>query len=96
MKPVTEVKLDIKHKDIINRLRTIKGHISGIEKMVEEGKPCVDVLSQVLAARASIHKVGLLVMQNHASNCLTQPDENGEIDLERIEELFRTVMDYLK
>ncbi|MBJ2354967.1 metal-sensitive transcriptional regulator, partial [Sphaerochaeta sp. S2] len=38
-------------KKIINRLRTIKGHIAGIEKMVEEGKPCDDILVQIAAIR---------------------------------------------
>jgi len=96
METATGAILQTKQKDIINRLRTIRGHIAGIEKMVDEGKCCAEVLAQVLAARASIHKVGLLLMENDIHACLTEPDENGNIDMERIETLFRTLMGYLK
>jgi CsoR family transcriptional regulator, copper-sensing transcriptional repressor len=83
-----------KRKDIINRLRTIKGHIAGIERMIEEGQSCEAVLAQILAARSSIGKVGLLVMENHAHDCLQKPGRNGKIETERVEKMLRTVMDF--
>ena len=81
-------------KDIINRLRTIKGHIAGIERMIEEGQSCEAVLAQVVAARSSISKVGLLIMERHAHDCLQQPGKSGKIETERVEKMLRTVMDF--
>lgn len=70
-------------KDIINRLRTIKGHINGIEKMVDEGKECSDVLLQITAIKSSIEKVGLLIIEDHAKTCLIKDDLSSE-DAENI------------
>ena len=82
-------------KSVINRLRTIKGHIAGIEKMVEDGKCCDDILLQIAAVKASIHKVGLVIVEENAMNCLTT--EDGEtIDKERMEEVIKTLVKYAK
>jgi DNA-binding FrmR family transcriptional regulator len=87
---------DKKRKDIINRLKTVRGHIAGIEKMLEEGQSCDKVLTQILAARSALHKAGLLVMGNSAHDCLFQVDENGRIDTERAEEVIRMILNFAK
>jgi DNA-binding FrmR family transcriptional regulator len=80
-------------KKIINRLRTIKGHVQGIEKMVEEDKGCEDVLVQIAAIKQSIHKVGLAIMEQQASSCFS-PDDH--VDKEKMEELIRLMFNYSK
>lgn len=79
-------------KKIINRLKTIKGHIQGIENMIESGKSCNDVLIQIAAVKQSIHKVGLAIMEEQASTCLT--DES--MDKQKIEELIKLMFNYTK
>lgn len=79
-------------KKIINRLKTIKGHIQGIENMIESGKSCNDVLIQIAAIKQSIHKVGLAIMEEQASTCLA--DES--MDKEKIEELIKLMFNYTK
>ncbi|MGX8796954.1 metal-sensitive transcriptional regulator [Fusibacter sp. JL298sf-3] len=79
-------------KKVINRLRTIKGHIQGIENMVESGKGCNEILIQIAAIKQSIHKVGLVIMEEQASQCLS--DEN--MDKDKIEELIRLMFNYTK
>ena len=82
-------------KSVINRLKTVKGHIAGIEKMVEEGKCCDDVLLQIAAVKASIHKVGLLIVEENVMDCLTS--EDGEtVDKERLENIIKTLVKYVK
>lgn len=82
-------------KDIVNRLRTIKGHISGIEKMVEEDKPCDDILLQIAAIKASVHKVGLVIMEEHAKDCLINVD--GEcLDKDKVEKVLNTIVKFVK
>lgn len=83
-------------KGIVNRLRTIKGHIEGIERMIDEGKPCDDVLLQIAAVKSSIHKVGLVIMEDHAMECL-MTDENGNvINKDEMENVIKTLVKYSK
>lgn len=79
-------------KAVINRLKTIKGHIQGIEKMVEEEKDCQEVLLQVAAVRASLQKVGVIIMENHTQSCLLK----DEIDREELEKVIKVIVDFMK
>jgi len=83
-------------KEIINRLKTIKGHIAGIERMVEEDKCCEDVLLQVTAIKASIHKVGLMIIEQHAKNCLIHEAQGEAIDKEQLEKVLETIIKFAK
>ncbi|WP_026478827.1 metal-sensitive transcriptional regulator [Alkaliphilus transvaalensis] len=76
-------------KDVINRLKTIKGHIQGIEKMVEEGKECKDVLMQITAIKSSIEKVGLLIIEDHAKACLVKDNITSEEAQKVIAEIIK-------
>ena len=57
-------------KDILLRLRRIEGQIRGLQRMVEEGVPCPEVLTQVAAATAAIKKVGAVIVQSYMEECL--------------------------
>jgi DNA-binding FrmR family transcriptional regulator len=73
-------------KSIVMRLRRIEGQVRGVQRMVEEGTDCGEVLNQVAAIRAAVNQVGLLVFENHAQDCLrsvARNDSNGE-DLKEI------------
>ncbi|QUH26456.1 metal-sensitive transcriptional regulator [Serpentinicella alkaliphila] len=79
-------------KDIISRLRTIKGHISGIEKMVDEGKECSDILVQITAIKSSIEKVGLLIIEDHAKACILKENLTSD-DAQNI---IRNIVKFMK
>ncbi|MFZ5968611.1 MAG: metal-sensitive transcriptional regulator [Bacillota bacterium] len=83
-------------KDIVNRLKTIKGHIAGIEKMIEEDKSCDEVLLQIAAIKASIHKVGMVIMEEHAKDCLMNSGEGETIRKEQVEKVLDTIVKYIK
>lgn len=83
-------------KDIVNRLRTIKGHIAGIEKMVEEDKTCDDILLQIAAIKASVHRVGLVIMEEHAKECLFNGNEGESISKEQVEKVLSTIVKFVK
>lgn len=51
------------------RLHKIEGQVKGIKTMYEEGRPCVEILDQVAAARAALEAVGLLVLDDHVNRC---------------------------
>lgn len=80
-------------KKIINRLKTIKGHIAGVERMVDEGKACDEILLQLTAIKSSVHKVGLVIMEENANDCLN-PLEGDE--KERMSEIINTLINFSK
>ena len=57
-------------KEILARLKRIEGQIRGLQRMVEEGAACQDILMQSAAATAAIKKVGAIVIHTHMEECL--------------------------
>ena len=53
-----------------NRLRRIGGQIGGIERMVNEERYCIDILTQISAAQAAIDKVALALLDEHTRHCV--------------------------
>lgn len=58
-------------QDILRRLKSAEGHIRGIERMVEEGAYCVDVVNQIVAVQRALKKVSGLVLDRHLHSCVT-------------------------
>ncbi|MBI3943929.1 MAG: metal-sensitive transcriptional regulator [Chloroflexi bacterium] len=58
-------------KDIVNRLRSIEGHVRGIARMVEEEQYCIDVIKQTQAVQKAIDKVNAMILDNHLHTCVT-------------------------
>jgi len=56
---------------IINRLKSVEGHVRGIERMVENGEYCIDIVNQVLAVQRALHKVNSIVLNRHLHTCVT-------------------------
>ena len=61
-------------KEVLMRLRRIEGQIRGLQRMIEEGVPCSDVLTQVAAATAAIKKVGTVVVKTYMEECLDKAE----------------------
>jgi CsoR family transcriptional regulator, copper-sensing transcriptional repressor len=55
---------------LIKRLRRIEGQIGGIERMVDEDRYCIDVLTQIHAVQAALDKVALGLLDDHAHHCV--------------------------
>ena len=64
--------------DLLARLRRIEGQIRGIETMVDEDRYCIDVLTQISAARAALDRVALGLLDDHAHHCVTGASDPGE------------------
>lgn len=66
---------------ILNRLKSVDGHLRGVIKMVEEDAYCLDVLKQLQAVQGAIGRVNALLLQDHLQTCVTtaiRSDEAGE------------------
>ncbi|HXG35343.1 MAG TPA: metal-sensitive transcriptional regulator [Dehalococcoidia bacterium] len=55
---------------LLSRLRRIEGQVRGIHRMLEEGRVCEDILTQLMAVRSGLDRVGLLIMDRHVEQCL--------------------------
>ncbi|HZQ50360.1 MAG TPA: metal-sensitive transcriptional regulator [Candidatus Dormibacteraeota bacterium] len=60
------------------RLRRIEGQVRGIEKMVEDDRYCIDVLTQVNATRAALESVALQLLSDHTEHCVTEAIRSGK------------------
>nr|WP_083642347.1 metal-sensing transcriptional repressor [Desulfosporosinus metallidurans] len=65
-------------KRIITRLKTVRGHIAGVERMMEEEKKCEEIFLQLVAIRSAVHKVSVIVAQRYANTCMSDAIEEGE------------------
>jgi CsoR family transcriptional regulator, copper-sensing transcriptional repressor len=83
-------------KDQLNkRLRRIEGQIRGIEKMVDEDRYCIDVITQISAVQAALDKVALGLLDEHARHCIVGGHGSGSPD-EQTEELMSAVARLLR
>ena len=64
---------------LLNRLRRVEGQVRGIAGMVEEGRYCIDVLTQLQAARAALSKVETVMLQDHLGHCIEGAIASGDI-----------------
>jgi len=57
---------------VVKRLKSIAGHVNGIERMVVEDAYCIDVIKQVQAVQAALNKVNDLILDNHLNTCVIE------------------------
>jgi len=90
-----DIEQTVSKEEVLKRLRRIEGQIKGIQKMVDEDKQCVDILTQVAAARAAINKVGSLILQRYSKTCL-QKILKEDSEEAALEELLDTIQKFLR
>ena len=75
------------------RLKRIAGQVAGIQRMVEQDRYCVDVLTQIDAVRAALHKVEEQILRDHVSHCVAGAFVSGDPVEQRhkVEELVETI-----
>lgn len=64
---------------LVNRLSRIEGQVRGISKMVDEGRYCIDVLTQLQAVRAALAKVETTMLRDHLGHCIEGAITGGDI-----------------
>jgi DNA-binding FrmR family transcriptional regulator len=71
--------------DLLRRLRRIEGQVRGVERMVEDERYCIEVLTQITAIEAALDKVALGLLEDHARHCVIgggevrQEERTGEL-----------------
>ena len=80
-------------KGCLNRLARIEGQVRGVRNMVEEDRYCIDILTQINAARAALDRVEQEVLREHLQSCVTHAFHHGSLGERRqkIDELIRVL-----
>jgi DNA-binding FrmR family transcriptional regulator len=81
---------DEQKQQIINRLRRARGQIDGIIGMIEEGRSCRDVVTQLAAASRALDRAGFKIVATSLRQCLVQEEAGGKgrLSTEELEKLF--------
>jgi DNA-binding FrmR family transcriptional regulator len=74
------------------RLRRIEGQVRGLQRMVEDDKYCIDILTQVSAVTRALQSVALGLMEDHLGHCVTQgAAEGGEVAAAKVREASEVI-----
>jgi CsoR family transcriptional regulator, copper-sensing transcriptional repressor len=81
-----------------NRLHRIEGQVRGIERMVDEDRYCIDILTQIGAVRTALESVGLGVLEDHVNHCVHEALAAGDAKTaqEKSTELLAAVQRFAK
>ena len=82
-------------QNVINRLKRVEGQVKGVQRMIEQGKRCSDILDQVAAARTALYNAGVLILETHTRDCILGDDESKPAD-ERLEELVKVIKKFAR
>jgi len=75
--------------DVIKRLRRAEGQIRGVIAMLEEGRDCADVVTQLAAVSRALDRAGFKIIASGLQQCITaEHGEDQAVNLERMEKLF--------
>jgi DNA-binding FrmR family transcriptional regulator len=70
------VEIERQKKDVLTRLRRIEGQLRGIQRMVEKGVSCPEILTQVAAATAALKKASMTIIQTYMEECLSKSKQD--------------------
>jgi CsoR family transcriptional regulator, copper-sensing transcriptional repressor len=80
---------------VLNRLARIEGQVRGLQRMIEEGKDCESVLTQLAAVKSALDRVGVLLISHRMRECL-QEKLGTELPPEAMEQAFDVFMKYVQ
>jgi DNA-binding FrmR family transcriptional regulator len=81
------------HNENMARLARIEGQIKGVKRMIEQGEYCIDINTQIQAARAALQSVNKSILEKHLKHCVAAAlAEQDEADIDRKLEEIMTVI----
>jgi len=82
------------HKAHLSRINKIEGQVRGVKKMIEEEKYCLNILTQIKAARSALKSLELVVLEGHVNGCVKDAIESGS--KKKTQEKIDEVMDLFR
>lgn len=81
-------------RKVIRRLQIAEGHVRAIQRMVENGDYCIDIIKQISAVQSALGKVSQIILENHLNTCVTSA-VRGDDPAER-ERVLREIADVFR
>jgi DNA-binding FrmR family transcriptional regulator len=78
---------------MINRLKRLEGQVRGLQSMIESGKSCDEVLTQLMAAKSALNQIGLRIISYSMKTCFEGEEERGKDEL--IDEALEIFLKYV-
>jgi DNA-binding FrmR family transcriptional regulator len=75
-------------KPVVNRIKRAEGQLAGVVRMLEEGRECEDVVTQLAAVSRALDKAGFAIIATGLQQCLTTGDGPEGLDVQKMEKLF--------
>lgn len=74
-------------------LKRIEGQVRGIQRMLEGERYCIDILTQMQAVRAALHRLEETILKDHVTGCVTQAFASGDVEVQqaKVDELVKTI-----
>jgi DNA-binding FrmR family transcriptional regulator len=85
-------KMTEEKKKVLNRLRRTEGQIRGIQKMIDEEKECIDVITQLSAVRSSIDRVMGMIVAENLKHCFENPEKDPKEQEERLAQAINMIV----
>lgn len=76
---------------VINRIKRAQGQLGGVVRMLEEGRDCEAVVTQLAAVSKALDKAGFAIVASGIQQCLTNPGDPEGLDVKKMEKLFLTL-----
>jgi DNA-binding FrmR family transcriptional regulator len=73
---------------VINRLKRAQGQLAGVIRMLEEGRDCEEVVTQLSAASKALDRAGFVIISSGLKQCLTASDGEDTLDVQKMQKLF--------
>lgn len=83
-------------KKALKNLKTVRGQIDGIIKMIEEGRYCIDVSNQIMASYSLLKTANLNILEGHLNHCVTESFNNKEESEQKIDEIINLLKRMIK
>ncbi len=86
------------HEQELVRLRRIEGQIKGVQKMIEEKRYCIDILTQITSIEGALRSVGENILERHLKGCVNQSFKKGNKDdrTKKINEVIEVLKKFRK
>ena len=75
-------------KPVINRIKRAQGQLAGVLRLLEEGRDCEDVVTQLAAVSKALDRAGFAIVASGLQQCLANGDDTDSVDVKKMEKLF--------
>lgn len=73
---------------VLNRIKRAQGQLAGVQRMLEEGRDCEDIVTQLAAVSRALDRAGFAIIATGLQHCLSTSDDLNSLDVKKMEKLF--------